>query len=128
MDNYQRKDLLTNELFTPKRVNQRFACRKNQIEYNNLLAKKKRIAKAGYDKPLDRNRNVLKKVLGDNKEVIKSKDYLSALDYHFGLSMYQTIIDKEKNITAKGIYEYLIIPMTNNNFKITTYAALFGNK
>jgi len=28
--------------FTPKRHNQRFACRANQIAYNNMLARKKR--------------------------------------------------------------------------------------
>lgn len=128
MENLQKKDPLTNELFTPKRTNQRFANRQNQIKFNNLLAKKKRIAKAIYDKPLDRNRNVLKKVLGDNKEIIKSKDFLSALDYNFNLSMYQVLLEKEKNTTATGIYEYLIIPIENNKYKITKYATLFGNK
>lgn len=128
MEKNKRKDPLTDELFVPKMINQRFASRKNQIEYNNLVAKQKRLEKSIYDKPLDRNRNVLKKVLASKEEVIKSKDFLLALEYNFTLSMYQVMIDKEKKITAKGIYEYLIIALENNYYKITTYERVFGNK
>lgn len=38
----ERKDPLTGELFVPKRNNQKFATRQNQIAYNNIKAIKKR--------------------------------------------------------------------------------------
>lgn len=60
----QARDLLTNELFYKSRSNQKFANRKNQIRYNNIKAYKKRKAKAPTDKILDKNRAILKKVLG----------------------------------------------------------------
>jgi hypothetical protein len=122
------KDPYSGEIFVPKRIDQRFANRQNQIKYNNLLAKKKRIIKGPYDRPLDHCRKVLKKVLGNEIEVVRSRDFLSALEYDFGFSMYQALVDKERNITGKGIYEYLIIPMPNNQYKITKYDTVFGNQ
>jgi len=116
---YEVKDPLTGELFVTNRTDQRFANRRNQIMFNNRIAQEKRRLKAPYDKPLDRNRAILKSVLGKSREVTKSRDYLEALGYHFGLSMYQLVVDKKTNLTAKGIYEYLIINLDNNHFKIT---------
>jgi len=124
---YEKKDPLTGQKFVTNRIDQRFANRKNQIKFNNRLAIRKRQSKAPYDKSLDLNRTILKKVLGKEKEIIKSKDYLEALNYNFHLSLYQTTIDKATKMTAKGIYEFLIIPLTDNQYKITTYEALFGN-
>jgi len=118
----QIKDFLTGELFEPKKSNQHFSCRANQIRYNNLLAKKKRSKKAPYDIPLDKNRTILKRILGNQEEVVKSRDFLEGAGYNFKYHQYQIIIDKLKGITAKGIYEYLIIYMDNNNYKIKKYA------
>ena len=39
--NYEKqKDPLTGELFIPKRFNQKFAIRQNQIDFNNIKARK----------------------------------------------------------------------------------------
>ena len=64
----QAKDLLTQEVYYKKRSNQKFANPQNRIRYNNLKAGKKRAAKAPFEKPLDQNRNILKKILGTDSE------------------------------------------------------------
>ena len=58
-------DPLTKESFVPKRSNQKFSCRLNQINYNNRKAKSKRLAKAPYDNVLDSNRNILIRIIGE---------------------------------------------------------------
>ena len=113
-----KKDPLSGELFIPKRISQRFACRANQIRFNNLLAKQKRIKKAIYDKPLDKNRTILKTILGNKSVIIKSKDFLLGMGYDFRLSLYNVPVSDEKGTTATGIYEFLIIPLENNNYEI----------
>ena len=78
-------DPLTKQEFVPRHLNQRFESRKNQIKYNNLKARRKRAAKKKYDQPLDRNRNILIKILNGSNEAIKSKDWLLALGYNFNI-------------------------------------------
>ena len=124
----QIKDFLTGELFEPKKSNQHFSCRANQIRYNNLLAKKKRLIKAPYDNPLDKNRTILKRILGNQEEVVKSRDFLEGAGYNFKYHQYQITIDKINGITAKGIYEFLIFCIDNNNYKIQNNGTAIRNK
>jgi hypothetical protein len=112
------KDPLTGEIFEPKKITQRFANKKNQIAYNNLMAKKKRIEKAVYDKPLDKNRTILKTLLAGKSEVTRSKDFLFGMGYDFNLYHNWFQFNKEKNMWARGIYEYIIITSDNNNYII----------
>jgi hypothetical protein len=112
------KDLLTGEMFVPKRITQRFANSKNQVAFNNLKAKKKRLEKAAYDKPLDKNRTILKTLLTGKSEVTKSKEFLLGMGYDFTIYHNWFQFNKEKNIWAKGIYEYLIIASDNDNYII----------
>lgn len=63
-------DPLTKESFVPKRSNQKFSCRLNQIKYNNRKAKSKRLAKAPYDKILDTNRNILIRIIGEEDDCV----------------------------------------------------------
>lgn len=109
-------DKLTGEPFTPTRSDQKFATRENQIRYNNLKARKKRRAKAEIDRTLDTNRNILKRLLKENKEVIKSRDYLMGAGFHFGISTHKI----EKNgKTWSCVYEYALMPLKDNRFLIT---------
>lgn len=110
-------DPLTMQEFTPHRSNQRFACRQNQIRYNNLKASNKRAIKAKIDKPLDRNRNVLIRLLGKDKEVIKSKDWFMALGYKFSIFT-NAAKDATDGKAIQCIYEYAVKDLGNNNFKI----------
>ena len=108
-------DPLTKEAFAPKRYNQKFASRKNQIKYNNILARRKRLAKIKIDQPLDRNRTILKGILNGKAEQTKSKDWLLALGYRFG---YYTHNVKYNDKSIPCVYEFALEYLGNDKFKI----------
>lgn len=108
-------DPFTKTEFTKKRSNQRFSCRENQIKYNNIKAKKKRMIKAKVDKPLDKNRSILLGLLGDQKEIVKSQEWLTALGYDFAK---YTHVLRHDNKPVQGVYEFIVFRDENNNFKI----------
>lgn len=121
MEENQRKDPVTGEIFIPKRINQRFAKRQNQIRYNNLKAARKRRAKASIDKPLDKNRTILSRLLGDKKEIIKSRDYLLGCGYNFSYFTHSVRLKDTTNALAVCIYEFCLLTLDNNNYKIFKY-------
>ncbi len=111
----QAKDLLSQEIFEPRRSNQKFATRRNQIKYNNIIAKKKRDAKAMMDKALDKNRTTLKRILGNETEVIRSKDFLQ------GAGLFLTCLTHNINRGEEiyhCVYEYAYTQIDANNYKI----------
>ncbi len=112
----QLQDLLTGEPFTPTRSDQKFANRQNQIRYNNLKAREKRKAKGQIDRTLDTNRSILKKLLGNKKEVIKSRDYLLGAGFHFGISTHK--IEREGKLLS-CVYEYALILLKDDQLLIT---------
>jgi len=109
------KDLLTQEVFYKKRNNQKFANSRNRIRYNNLKARGKRSAKAPVDRRLDTNRNILKRILGDNKETVVSKDFLLGAGFLFQYFSYQQQVN---GLTFAGIYEFGITRTSDNKYKI----------
>ena len=115
----QYTDPLTKEVFYPKRSDQKFASRKNQIRFNNVKARKKRALKKKFDKPLDRNRNVLSGILGSNKEAVKSKDWLLALGYNFNIYTH-AVMYEGKSIPC--IYEFAIAQIERDKYKIFRHA------
>lgn len=108
-------DPLTGEQFVPKRSNQKFASRKNQIRYNNLKAAEERQAIAKTRKILNSNRKVLQRVLGSNNEVLRSLDFLegAGLDFQYCT---RTIRGENLNWTCIDDYAYALID--TNTFKI----------
>jgi len=112
----QRQDPFTGEYFYPKRYNQKFASRKNQVGYNNQKALKKRHRKRKIDAPLDRNRNVLKNVLGKQKSVIKSRDWLMALGYDFGIYTHSIRVNGQ---VVACVYEFQLSKISDNMYKIS---------
>ncbi|MGE0569331.1 MAG: hypothetical protein AB7O73_15435 [Bacteroidia bacterium] len=113
------KDLLTGEAFYKMRNNQKFANRKNQIRYNNNIANNKRKIKSSFDKVLDKNRTVLKNILGTSKEKVKSKDFLLGAGFNFNVL---TNSFQENGILWYCVYEMAYSKAENNNFKIIQYA------
>lgn len=109
------KDLLTGETFTKLRSNQKFANRKNQIRYNNIIAKNKRIEKSSIDRILNMNLNILKNILGNEKEAEKSKDFLLGAGYNFKVLTYNCTIDDK---LYHCVYNYAISKIHENFFKI----------
>ena len=60
----KRIDPHSGESFYPKRNNQRFATRANQIAFNNAKAQKEREIHLNIDNQIKKNWNILKSVLG----------------------------------------------------------------
>ena len=112
------KDLLTGDLFIPKRSNQLYVNRTNQIRMNNLRAKTKRTIKAVIDKPLDVNRTVLLKMLEDRQEIIRSEQFLLGAGFNFNFYTHSSVLDKEKDIILYFVYEISIMPLENKQYKI----------
>ncbi len=106
----EKKDPLTGESFIPKRHNQSFANRANQIAFNNNKARRKRLSKAFVDKKLDKNRTILLNLLKDQDEVVKSTEFLNGAGFDFKcFSMSTTIGGKNCQL----VYEFAIYKNDN---------------
>ena len=109
------RDLLTDEEFVKRRNNQRFASRQNQIRYNNIKAQEKRNIKSYVDRPLDKNRTILQKLLEGKTEVTKSKDFLLGAGFNFNyFSFVKNLVGSEYT----GIYEFGIAKQQNDQYHI----------
>jgi hypothetical protein len=119
MDNIKAKDPLTGDLFTPKRSNQKFANRKNQIRFNNEKQNKNRKENLMVNRQLQKNKNCYKSILGTEKVVIKSADYLLGAGVK---TWYYTHEMKDGSQRVYCCYDYCIIPLENDKFKIFKHA------
>ena len=108
-------DPFTSEEFTPKRHNQRFACRANQIAYNNMLARKKRELLRVPNTNLNTNRSVLKKLLERGNKTV-SKEFLLGAGFNFS---YYTQNYNHEGKQFHAAYEYLIEVLDNQKFIIS---------
>jgi len=91
----ERQDPLTGEWFTPKRSNQVFANRQNQITYNNKKTKAEREAVTETNRALAKNRKILIKTLNGQEEIVKSRDFLAGAGYDFTIMTGQRIFENE---------------------------------
>ena len=113
---YENKiDPYSSESFKPKRYNQKFASRINQIAYNNVKARKLRERKKPIDNVLERNRKILLKILHKKDSSIKSYDFLlgSGFDFNF----FNRSFSKNGTI-YQCVYNYAITKIDNNKYKI----------
>lgn len=109
-------DPLTKEQFYPKRSNQRFANRENQIRFNNEIAKAKRQEKAYVHSVLQKNWKILSQIVKNQEEVIKSQDYLLGAGYIFGCYTHIREIEGQK---WNMVYNYgYTTTKTKHQFKI----------
>ncbi len=108
-------DPLTNEEFTKQRSNQIFACKENQIRFNNERARQKRNAMAAINKTLYNNRNVLRSILGEEQSVQRSKDFMLGAGYEFGVFTHNMRID---NILWYCVYEYGFCALEGERYSI----------
>ena len=111
-------DPLTNETFVKRRNNQKFANRQNQIRFNNIKAQNKRDAKASVARILDNNRSILKRTLGDKKEIIVSRDFLLGAGFSFKYFSYQLQVN---GVTFAGIYEFGAAQIIKDQYKIVKF-------
>jgi hypothetical protein len=108
-------DPFTSEEFTAKRHNQRFACRVNQIAYNNMLARKKRELLRVPNTNLNTNRSVLKKLFECGEKNV-SRDFLRGAGFNF---QYFTQNFNHEGRQFHAAYEYLIEVLGNQKFIIS---------
>ena len=108
-------DLLTGEEFETNRVNQNFASAKNRIKYYNEKAKMLRQKAAFINKPLHNNLRILDELMANTKELSKHKEFLLGKGFNFGV---HTHYEKYKGTKRIALYQYIIIPLENEQIKI----------
>ena len=79
----KRIDPYSGESFYPYRSNQKFASRENQIAYNNARAKARRDYLNEIDSCVKRNWQILLEILGEEKALEKSEEFLLGYGYDF---------------------------------------------
>jgi hypothetical protein len=110
------KDPLTGEYFIPKHLNQRFACRGNQIKYNNLKAREIRLKKEIINNALENNRKIIEKILKNKESEIVSDEYLLGAGFNFN---YFTHYKRINDDVVAYIFNYSIKKSHHNSYKIS---------
>lgn len=118
-------DLLTGEEFIPKRSTQKFANAKNRIAYNNLNATKLRQSTSHINKPLHLNLRILNELMKNKKEAIFHEQFLLGKGFSFIVRTHTEVFNGE-DICA--IYQYIILPLENEQFKIIKNAKINPKK
>jgi hypothetical protein len=115
MNYLQKTDPYSGEKFTPKRYNQRFSSRKNQIAFNNFLALKKRHEKAPFDRVLESNRKILSSILSKLTSRIVSREFLLGAGFNFNFFNGSYQVD---GTNYQTIYNFAITRVDGGKFKI----------
>lgn len=106
MNYNKRNDPYTGQEFIPMRFNQVYSSRATQIAANNSKARKKRHQKSLVDRKLDKNREILISVLGNNDSIQKSKEFMLGAGFDFMFFSQSAAVGKFK---CQFVYEYYII-------------------
>lgn len=110
-----RKDLLTGEEFTVKRINQKFARPQNRIKYYNNKANQLRHKNANINKALYANVCILDELMKNTNKALFHKQYLLGKGFSFNVfTHYENYEGKRYSV----VYEYFIIPQDNEKIKI----------
>jgi len=109
------KDPLTGEIFTPRKISQRFAKPANRIVFNNLKATKIRREKSYVDKPLHVNNRILKELLPEKGEIILHKEFLLGKGFRFTVHTHFKSIGNEHYY---AVYDYVFCVLPNDQIKI----------
>jgi len=114
----ERKDPLTGEVFTPKRSNQRFSCRENQIRFNNKKAKAHKLKFSEMHTLLQKNRDILHNIVQDHEQITESYDFLRGTGFNFGI---QTHSIEHDGAIWTCIHDYAYHHIGKNKFTIIKY-------
>ena len=110
----ERRDPLTGEMFTPKKVTQKFKTSANQIKYNNNLQSVRRQFLGILLRPLMKTHRILTNALGSKKKVTLHKEWLAGAGADMTLLTHVETIDKKRfqaifNFIIKVNGEYYVI-------------------
>ena len=112
----ERIDPYSGELFHPKRYNQRFANRKNQIAFNNTKAREIREVKKPIDTVLESNRKILLRLMENKKtSITKSKEFLLGSGFNFN---YFNCSFTKDGKHYQCVYQFAIRKQGDGNFII----------
>jgi hypothetical protein len=111
-----KKDPFTGEEFFPKRTNQVYANRANQTAHNNRRARESREENKVMRKALDKNLKVLKRILGEKKEVIVSEDFLRGAE--FDLKLFTQYSRSPDDLSVFHNFNHSITRLKDKNYKI----------
>lgn len=114
----QRIDPYTGEYFHPFRSNQKFACRENQIAHNNARAKEKRDYINEIDSCVHRNWQILLELLGDDRTITKSEEFLDGYGYDF---RFLNNIRREGDKAYFAIYNVGIRQVDSKNYELINF-------
>ncbi len=114
MKQKEKKDLLTGELFTPKRINQRFSSPANRIMYYNNQANELRHKADFVNKPLHLNHRILNELLTDKEEITLHKQFIMGKGFSFGV---HTHFEEYDGKYLYAIYNYLWITLEEEQVK-----------
>jgi len=114
----QQNDPYTGEVFIPLRSNQKFANRRNQIAFNNAIARDNRRVKSPILSVLNINHKVLIKALGDKEFAIKSKDFLLGAGFNF--SIFSKSVRTNDGV-YQAIYDYALSAREGDVYKVIKF-------
>lgn len=97
------------------RANQIYLDRQAQQDFNNMKARKKRLAKSPVDKALDKNRNILILILSGQTEVVRTKDFLLGAGFDFKYFSRSTRMGDK---ACQVVYEFCVIHLNDDQYKI----------
>jgi hypothetical protein len=96
----------TGEKFTQRRPNQVYSNRRAQVSAANMRAREKRLAKSFIQKKLDRNREVLKNLLGKESSIVLTMEYCKGAGMDLGCYTHFKIIDKINQTIEFYVFDY----------------------
>ncbi len=110
-----KKDLLTGEEFEPQRINQKFKIPANRIAYYNRKANKLRQSVSYITKPILKNFKIFNELLEGKNEAVFHNQFLAGKGVSFD---FYTHIEKYEEKNRFAIYNFITIPLENNETKI----------
>lgn len=114
----ERIDPFTKEPFIPKRSNQLFANRENQIAFNNQKAKEQRDESRETNLILKENLKILKRILKDNNSATVSRDFLLGAELTFGVFTSQ---HKHEGRIFNMIYDFGYLLLEDGTYLIKKF-------
>ncbi|OYU84274.1 MAG: hypothetical protein CFE24_07250 [Flavobacterium sp. BFFFF2] len=110
-----RNDLLTNEEFFAKRINQKFACSANRIKFHNDRATKFRHSFSQFSKPVQENLKILNELMANSFDEKFHKQFLIGKGYSLG---FFTHVHEKDSITYFALSNYIIVPTKDDYVRI----------
>lgn len=97
--------------FSPNHGNRKYCNDKCKERYSNAQAKKRRLKRAAIDRVLKTNYEILDRIIGNQKEVTKSVEFMHGTGFDFNRYTHFVEYDGKPN---RGIYEFTLILFDNN--------------